>query len=83
MGYLRRESAMQEPTDFLLLDMDSGNAVATYHSQPEAERALRRVVEGRPREEIEDLVLVAYDKLGNAVSRTLAVDLLEGPLASR
>jgi hypothetical protein len=72
------ESMNGEPRAFLILDMDSGNAVASYDTFDQAERALRRALKTRTAEEIEDLVLVTYDKDGNQLSRTLATSL-NGP----
>jgi hypothetical protein len=64
------------PQTFMLLDMDSGNAVSYFETMAEGEIALRRIVDNRPKEEWIDLVLVGYDKHGRSVSRTLATSLL-------
>jgi hypothetical protein len=64
-----------EADNFMILDMESGNAVAFYDSEPEARRAFRLAVEKRP-EDASELMLVAYDKFGRAVDRVTALSLL-------
>jgi hypothetical protein len=60
---------------FMILDMDSGNAVAFYDSEPEAMRALQSAVDTRPQEAAE-LMLIAYDKQGQALRRVTGFSLL-------
>ncbi|MEX1264928.1 MAG: hypothetical protein WEE66_13525 [Actinomycetota bacterium] len=63
------------PDNFMVLDMESGNAVAFYDSQAEAERCFRDAVAQHPQDAAE-LMLVAYDKHGRALSRTTGFSLL-------
>lgn len=65
-----------EPETFMILDMESGNAVAFYDSPKEAERAFRAVVESRP-EEAAELMLIAYDKHGRTLNRITGLSLLK------
>ena len=62
---------MSEAVRFAILDVDSGNAVSFFDSELEAETALRRTVQEMP-EERDRLMLVSYDKLGDALRAVLA-----------
>ncbi|MEX1047252.1 MAG: hypothetical protein WD757_09180 [Actinomycetota bacterium] len=66
---------MNKVDRLVVFDMESGNAVAFYEDQREAEAAFRKAAQNRP-EEARDLVLVAYDKHGKTLSRTPGATLL-------
>lgn len=55
-----------EPVKFAVLDIESGNAVSFFDSIELAEKALWNTVQEVP-EEADHLVMVAYDKIGDAL----------------
>ncbi len=67
---------MDESADkFMILDMDSGNSVASFDDYSMAENAFRGIVHEYPSER-DNLALVSFDKSGFALDTELAADLL-------
>jgi hypothetical protein len=62
-----------EPRDFMILDMDSGNAVGSYTSETHATSAFVQLLRDFP-DEAHNLALVIFDKTGEALETRLASD---------
>lgn len=64
-----------DAVSFELIDADTGNTIASFERPDEAEVAMRQILD-RDVKQAEELVLVAFDKVGNAVGTEPATQLL-------
>ena len=64
-----------EAVSFEIIDADTGNTVASFAEAEAAEACVRSLVDDDVRE-ADELVLVAFDKAGNAVGTEMAGQLL-------
>jgi hypothetical protein len=69
-GYLTTDAV-----SFEIIDAETGNTIASFEHVHDAESAVRRILD-RDITQAEDLVVVAFDKMGNAIGSEPAMQLL-------
>jgi hypothetical protein len=64
-----------EAVSFEIIDADTGNTVASFAEMGAAEACVRSILDADVKQ-AEELVLVAFDKAGNAVGTEMAGQML-------